>query len=57
MLWVIMAIEPVQDLIFSLEIETRVIVDTYNEARTLYMFTGGYGVSIGFPCHVYGRGL
>ena len=24
---------------------------------TLQMFTGVYGVSVGFPCNIYGKGL
>ena len=26
-------------------------------ASTLQMFTGVYGVSVGFPCNIYGKGL
>ena len=27
------------------------------QSPTLQMFTGGYGVSVGFPCNIYGKGL
>ena len=33
------------------------IRNVYQKVFTLQMFTGHYGVSVGFPCNIYGKGL
>ena len=33
------------------------IRNVYQKVFTLQMLTGHYGVSVGFPCNIYGKGL